>query len=498
MPEPVFTPKKKYTLTFDEDCYFTRLDENAALITETLQLGRDEAGVLDKKLAPDLLHVVGRIIELLHDPEYRAEAERKLAAQNDPDAAIATLRQAFRIRSGRVNDLLVRKLTDLCKTDEGGIAREAIREATGSELQRLSQLADEVFLNVGSEAELQQIATDLYRTLNVRIRACHLLIERHRRVEAVPIALELFVEGAGQPAAHELLRRLSRAFGALETLGNTVVQEQVIAPLLEYLQRYERDEPKLYLLWAVGELYEPVLEYVREIPAWQIRREDMWLALTLRQCAFRSPAATQLMAAWMGNQEVDDFFRLRLSRRIKDKRVKFPQGAQDELEALLDELPYRYEEEMQQNIEEAISSARGKDKPRRPEELYAEILNHYREDGDVEDSLFWDFRFARDALKYLHRRLKQMDGKELPLLLEIVGHERFRGRWAKRLYIVLDVYSRLTPEMKRDALHIIYELARNEPQTSKARRQTIEFLAHLVDTGGEDSELARQIWKKLG
>lgn len=499
MPDPALTRNETYTLTFDEDSYFARLAENAALITETLQLGRDEAGVLDKKLAPDLLHVVGRIIELLHDPEYRDEAERELAAQNDPDMAVAILRQAFRIRSGRVNDLLVRKLTVLCQTDESGTPREAIREATGSALRRLSELADEVFLNVGTEAELQQVAADPHRTLNIRIRACRLLIERDRRVEAVPIALELFAKGAHQPAVHELLRRLSKAFGALGTLESTVVQEQVVLLLLESLQRHERDDQvRRYVLWVVGELHKPVLAHVRETPAWQIQRGDMWLALTLRQCAIRSPTATQLMIDWMGNQEVDDFFRLRLSRRIRDKRVKFPRRATDDLRSLLNELPYRYEEEMRQNIEEAISNAVGKDEPRRPEEIYTEILKQYREDGDVEDKLLWDFRHTRGSLRHLYNRLRRMDEEELELLLQILYHERFKGIWAERLNIVLDAYSRLKPTMRREALRIIYELARNEPQTSKAWRRANEFLAHRFDAGDEDSELARQYWKKLG
>jgi hypothetical protein len=499
MPEPVFKRKPRSALTFNEDCYFARLVENAALITGTLQLGQDEAGVLDKQLSPDLLHVVGRIMELLSDPEYREDAERELAAQNDPDTAIAILRQAFRVRSGRVNDLLVRKLTELCQSDESGVAREAIHEATGSELERLSQLADEGFLNIGTEAELQQIAADPRRTLNVRVRACHLLIEQHRRADAVPIALGLYVEGAEQPAARELLRRLSRTFGALGTLDGSVVQEQVVAPLLEQLQRYERnDQVRQHLLWAIRELHKPVLEYVHEIPTWQIRREDMWLALTLRQCAIQSPAATQLMIYWMGNQEVDDFFRLRLSRRIRDKRVKFPQGAEDDLKALLNELPYRYEEEMRQNIEEVIRNATGKAEIRPPKELYAEILKQYCEDGDVEDGLLWDFRHTRGSLSYVGSRLRRMEGEELELLLKIVYHERFKGHWAERLQIVLDAYSRLTPTMKREALHVVYELARNEPQTSKDWRRAKEFLAQLVDAGGEDSELARQYWKKLG
>jgi len=499
MPEPVFKRKPTSTLVFSEDRYFARLVENAALIAGTLQIGQDEAGVLDKKLSPDLLHVVSRIVELLHDPERREDAERELAAQNDPDAAIAILRQAFRIRSGRVNDLLARKLTQLCQCDDSEVVREAIHEATGSELERLSQLADQVFLNIGTEAELQQVATDVHRTLNIRVRACHLLIEQHRRADAVPIALDLYVEGAGQPAAHELLRRLSRTFGALETLDGSVVQEQVVAPLLEQLQRYERnDQVRHYLLWAIRELHEPVLEYAREIPTWQIRREDMWLALTLRQCAIQSPAATQLMIYWMGNQEVDDFFRLRLSRRIRDKRVKFPQGADDDLKTLLNELPYRHEENMRQNIEEVIRNATGKAETPSPKELYAEILKQYREDGDVEDGLLWDFRHTRASLSYVASRLRRMGGEELELLLKIVYHERFKGHWGERLQIVLDAYPRLTPTMKRDALHIAYELARNEPQTSKDWRRAMEFLAQLVDAGDEDSELARQYWKKLG
>lgn len=224
----------------------------------------------------------------------------------------------------------------------------------------------------------------------------------------------------------------------------------------------------------------------------------MWLALILRQCAIHSPAATQVMIDWLGNREVDDFFRLRLSRRIKDKRVKFSQGAKDDLKALLDELPYRHEEEMRQNLEEAIRNATGKVETRRPKDIYAEILKQYREDGDVEDDLLWNFRHTRGGLSHLGSRLRQMDEEELGLLLEIVYHERFKGFWAERLKLVLGAYPRLSPLMKRDALRIIYELARNEPQTGKDWWRANEFLAQLVDAGDEDSELARQYWKKLG
>lgn len=496
MPEPVFTRKKTHSLTFVEDSYFTELHENAGLIAETLRLGRDEAGVLDKKLAPALLDWVGKIIECLHDPERRDEAERELAQQNDPDAAIVILRQAFKIRSTPVEDLLARKLTELCQANEAGVAREATREATGSQLQRLSQLADEVFLKVGTKAELQQVAADSRRTLHVRIRACHRLIERHRQVEAVPIALELFAEGRKQPAVRDLLKRLSKAFGALETLEAAVIREHVLAPLLQRLERHERDkEIRWHLLWAIGELHEAVMAVVREIPAGQVERGDMWLALTLRQCAFRSPVATQLMIDWMGNQEVDDRFRLELSRRIKDKRVIFPQGAEDDLKAVLEDVPYHHEEEMHQNIGQAISNAAGKDERRPPKELYAEIQEQY---GNVDDRLLWDFRHTPGSLDFLHSQVPSMGEEQLELLLQIIYDEGYNGMGAKRLSIILDAYPRLEFPLTQDALRIIYELARNEPKAKQAWRQAHEFLADLVELGGDHSELARQYWQKLG
>jgi len=496
MSEPVFTRKKSYTLTFEEDRYFTGLHENAGLIAETLRLGRDEAGVLDKKLAPELLSGVGKIIELLHDPEYRDEAEQELARQNDPDVAIVILRQAFKIRTDRVKDVLARKLIELCLADETGVAQEAIREATGSQLQRLSQLADEVFLKVGSQAELQQVAADPRRTMAVRIRACHRLIDRHRQVEAVPIALGLWTEGGKQPAVREHLKRLSKAFGALETLEATVIQEHVVAPLLQSLERYQRDgNIRWYLLLAIGELHEAVLADVRETPAGQIGRGDMWLALTLQQCAFRSPAATQLMINWMGNQEVDDVFRKRLSIRIKGKHVLFPQGAEDDLKAVLEDVPYIHEKEMRQNIGQAISNAAGKDERRPPKELYAEILEQY---GNVDDRLLWEFRGTPGSWDFLHSHVPSMGEEQLELLLQIIYHEGYNSMGAKRLSIILDAYPRLQSTLKEDALRIIYKLARNEPQTNKAWRQAQEFLADLVEAGDDDSELARRYWKKLG
>ena len=62
MLEPVFTREEAFSLTFSEDQYFFDLAENAELIVERLHLGRDEAGILDKKLDASLLHTVSRII----------------------------------------------------------------------------------------------------------------------------------------------------------------------------------------------------------------------------------------------------------------------------------------------------------------------------------------------------------------------------------------------------------------------------------------------------
>jgi hypothetical protein len=498
MLEPVFTREEAFSLTFSEDQYFFDLAENAELIVERLHLGRDEAGILDKKLDASLLHTVSRIIEFLHDPEYKDEAERELAVRNEPDVAIAILRHAFRIRSSRVNDLLVRKLTDLCQFDQDGIAKQAIREASGSELQRLSQLADDAFLNVGTADELYHVAADPRRTLGIRIRACHLLIDRHRRVDAVPIALGLFAEGAKLPDIRQLLERLSKAFGGLETLDAQVVHDDVVSPLIECLQRYERNtDVRRYLLWAIGELYEPVLSHVRETSIWQIDGRDMWLALALRQCAFHTSAAAQLMIDWMRNWEVDDRFRLELARRLKHKRIKLPEGAVDALTGLLDELPYRYEREMRTAIESVIQIA-NEDRPQRPAEIYNELLGQYHGEEGVDEDLVWKFRFAPGGLNYLRNRLNQMNPEELDLLIEILYHERFSGRWTERLNILLDAFPRLDTAKRRDVLQIVYQLARNEPKASRGRQNANEFLAGLVDAGDDDSELARQYWQKLG
>jgi hypothetical protein len=498
MLEPVFTREDSLSLTYQEDEYFVNLAENAGLIMEGLQLGRDEAGILDKKLDASLLHTVSRIIEFLHDPEYREEAERELAVHDETDVAVAILRHAFRIRSSRVNDLLVRRLTDLCQSDQNGVAKQAVCEASGSELQRLSQLADDVFLNVGTADELYHVAADPRRTLRIRIRACHLLIDRHRQVEAVPVALDLFVEGAKLPDARQLLERLSKAFGALGTLDAEVVQDSVVLPLIQCLQKYERNtDVRRYLLWAIGELYEPVLSHVRETSVWQITGRDMWLALALRQCAFHTSAATQLMIDWMGNWEVDDRFRLELSFKIKHKRIKFPEGAVDALTSLLDELPYQYEDRMRKAIESTIKTA-SEEKPKKPSELYSELLGQYRGEEGIDESLLWDLRFAPGGLSYLRNRLSQMDPEELDLLVEILYHERFGGRWTERLSILLEAFPRLEAAKKRDALLIVYQLARNEPKASRGRQQANEFLAGLVDAGDDDSELARQYWQKLG
>jgi hypothetical protein len=240
-----------------------------------------------------------------------------------------------------------------------------------------------------------------------------------------------------------------------------------------------------------------VLSHVRETSVWQITGRDMWLALALRQCAFHTPAATQLMIDWMGNWEVDDRFRLELSFKIKHKRIKFPEGAVDALTSLLDELPYQYEDRMRRAIESTIKTA-SEEKPKKPSELYSELLGQYRGEEGIDEGLLWDLRFAPGGLSYLRNRLSQMDPEELDLLVEILYHERFGGRWTERLNILLEAFPRLEAGKKRDALLIVYQLARNEPKASRGRQRANEFLAGLVDAGDDDSELARQYWQKLG
>jgi len=56
----------------------------------------------------------------------------------------------------------------------------------------------------------------------------------------------------------------------------------------------------------------------------------------------------------------------------------------------------------------------------------------------------------------------------------------------------------LEKSTKNDALRIAYAMASNEPRRGKARTRASEFLARLVDSGEQDSELARQYWKQLG
>jgi hypothetical protein len=505
MTSPVFTRKEKTPLTFSEDNYFTDLGQKVILLEDTLQLGEDESGVLDKKLDPDLLHTVGQAIEYLHRPEYREEAERKLAMQHDPDVAVAILRQSFRIRNEQVTQLLIRKLSDLCKSDESGIAKEAIREATGSELQRLSQLTDEVFLEIGTPAELQQVAEDSHRTLQIRIRACHLLIKRDREVEAVRIALEIISEVANKRdkvrkrlfvELHKLLFDLFGAFGSLLIHDDGTIQEEVVEPLLEILRRFQRaQDTRRYLLKAVEELHKPVLDRVRDMPTWEIEGRDMWLVLALRRCAFESESAAKLMIDWMGDWEVNDFFRVRLSRRIKDDRVNFPTTAEKDLRALLQKLPSQHEQEMRENIQEAINAI-NKDTSS-PAEIYDKILKEHRSQTRVDDEVLWDFRHTRGSMRYLSRRVNSAGQKELTLILNIIGHKRFKGRWRRRISIVLDIYTRLSRQEKQESLRILDRLARNTPRKSSPRQETIDFLVDIAKSGSEQSELARQIWQQL-
>ena len=497
MPEPDFGSQKDTVLTFDENKYFKKIRENSDFITEILQLGKDEAGVLDKKINPETLYTIDKVIFELHNQDSRNEAELKLlklATENNPDVAIAILRQSFRIRNNEINELLVRMLTDLCQSAGSDIAREAIREATGSELQRLSQLADEVFLNIGKESELLLVAMDFHRTLNIRIRACLLLIKRHRSVEAVPVAFKLFVEGSDKPSARIPLEQLSRSFGLLETIDD--IQEKIIVPLLDYMERYQKEKDiRRYPLMVVKKLHKPVLDKIRGKLVLQIQGRDMWLALTLRECAMQSIAGTQLMLDWMGNQEIDDHFRLRLSRRIKNKRVMFPQDAKNIIESLVDELP---EDEWKENLNEALSNSAGVSKSRKPKSLYIELLEQYQETGNVENQDLWDFRFIKGSFNYIQDKSSKMDEDELKLLLLIIYDEGYKGHGNQRIDILIGIYSKFPFDQKREALQIIYNIAKNEPRTSKPWQNANGFLAEIVDGGDDDSELARQYWKKLG
>ena len=91
-----------------------------------------------------------------------------------------------------------------------------------------------------------------------------------------------------------------------------------------------------------------------------------------------------------------------------------------------------------------------------------------------------------------------MDVDELNLLLQIIYDKEYKGFGNQRISILIGVYSKLPSEQKREALHIIYNLAQNEPRTTKPWKNANDFLVKLIDAGNDDSELARQYWKKLG
>lgn len=501
MPVPNFTPKT-HKITFIEDAYFDQLIGKAATITEVMQIGRDEAGQLDKKLDPVILSKTGKIIDYLHNPQNEVEAEQELASLTEPDVVIAILRQSFRVRTKRVNDILIRKITDICRIDKTGIAKDAIREATGSELRRLSQLADEIFLNLGDAAELSQISTDPDRTLSVRIRACTVLLERYRDADAVYIALGLFAEEAENPILYESKRRLGKGFGMLKEVNPKVMESRVVQPLLEALQNFKSDlNIRRYILLAIGEVHEPILANIREIPSDQIRSDDrLWLALSLRTCALRNPAATQLMIDWMKEDDIDDRVRLELARRIKDPRIKYYKEAHDDLIDLLDHLPLRYADQMSRPIRDAIINTEGNKKNKKPDELFREMIEQLHEEGGIEDDLLWKLRNP-SGLDFFLVRLPHMDGEELKIMYEIITHERYNGDWFKRIHLLIDIFP--NPKFRElvppdNLLRSIYELARNESKSSKSGQLANKFLLELIDSASESSELARQYWKKLG
>jgi len=500
---PTFKRLPGTKATFQDDVYFEDLDGQMQRITDVLQIGRDEAGVLDKKLDPELLQLVGRVIDLLDDTDYSDQARQQLAAITHPDLPVAMLRLAFRVRNDRVSELMVERLVELGKSPTHLMAQEAIREATGSQVRHISELADKVFLQVAWTGDLLQIAGEAQRALGIRIRAAQRLIELEWDWRVVPIAIDLFVKWAEDPNYADPLRRLSRTFGCFSQLERQPLTAHVIELLIEALREHENDVKKCYhVLNALASLADATLQFCRDLKPYE--RDGKWLALALRECAKKTPDATVMMLEWMASNQIEDWFRRQLAYKIKNRRIVLP--APDIADNLIDEALHYVEynmnwaeaqEEISQILHDLRKRLKGEEVHQTPDEIYEEMLEQLHQAGTVEDELIWKFRHTKGSFGLLQKQRKNMTKEEHGLLLEIVYHERFNGLVTDRIRLLVSAFPVLDDDQRKRALGILFELGNGSPGDSQDRRRVHGFMVEKVDDP-KLGELARCYYQRLG
>jgi len=496
---PTFKRPPGTKATFQDDVYFEDLDGQMQRITDVLQIGHDEAGVLDKKLDPELLQLVGRVIDLLDDPGYSDQARQQLASITHPDLPVAMLRLAFRVRSDQASELLVERLIELGKSPTHPTAQAAIREATGSQVQRISELADKAFLQVAWTGDLLQIAGEAQRAPGIRIRAAQRLIELEWDWRVVPIAIDLFVTWAEDPNYADSLRKLSRTFGCFSQLERQTLITRVIEPLVEALQEHVNDlKRRSLLLDALASLQDATLQFCRDLKSYE--REGIWLALVLRECAKKTPEATELMLHWIASDEIEDRFRRELARRLQRNKIR--RDMKEQLVQLVNEALEYVEYHMnwpeaQQEIRQILHGLVDGLPDPGPEEIYAEMIEQLHQAGTVEDNLIWDFRNAKGSFAVLGKRFRKMSKEELDLLLEIVYHERFLRLVTERIRLLISAFPILDGDQQKRALGILFELGNGSPNHSQDRGRVHGFMVERVNDP-KLGELARCYYQRLG
>ncbi|NDJ52511.1 MAG: hypothetical protein GYB68_05410 [Chloroflexi bacterium] len=489
-----------------ETTYLDNLTENSRLLANLLQLNRDEAGQMDRKLPPDLLASIAQSIEALKDPAMRDDAERFLVAEvldiaPAADVVIAILRQNFRIDDERIAKWLEDQLANLVEKDETGVAREALVEVAGSEVASLAQLVDRVSLKVADESDLGRLAHDIYCSAPVRIRAAVQLM-RKQNMEGVDAAMDLIDTYHDTADLREELRGLIQSFGALQDVDHDELEDYVIAPVFYVLERSGKDEPEKqrYFNGIVSELPGPFLRHMQAIDPMRLDPDNWFhIVVALSRCAFHEVGATELMVEWAGNDLAPEGLRTECCVRLSNDRIQRPDDFVQRIKGLIDSVDFTFQSRRRrEKALEALDKARRNTGPRKsPEQAFKDTFEDWQRFGEIPREDGWALWSARGSGQFLQEKVRKADQKVLRFFGDYLTSSVVEKARPKQLVKLLLDYSRRSHYNWERVYELLYIAGSRLSSSEALRQKVVQFYVDKINRGGKEAETARQYWQKL-
>jgi len=474
-------------------------------IAELLRLNRDEAGYLDKKLAPELIAMVAKAVDMLKSPATQTDAERFLAADILEEASpvevlIAILRQSFRVTDDLQRRWLTNYLSRLVELDQTEIARQVLLEAAGSEIPALAQLVDEASLQVATQDDLARLALDPYCSPPVRINAAGKLLQKGD-LQGTDAALDLIWYYHDNPDLVDELRKLVRFIRSLERLEYEELVEYVIEPTMYMFEKTSRDQPERQKL--LGSVVEQIpaafLRYFQTNEPASLGENWFNIIFALGRCAFYEVGATELLLDWALEEAAPDHIRAECCVRLAHEKSQRPRDFSDRVEQVQDSISVTFHSTKQQEkANEALRRAVAGRVKRSADATYKDLIDNWHDTGHLDRDLAWDLWMAAGSRPLLIQKIRKSDPSTLEFLGDFLTSSIIeKERPDQRCELLIDYATKGDPRRAQDVYEAIFQSANRLGNKGGVRQKAVDFFVSRANGSGRDRELARQYWQRL-